>query len=197
MERLESESLSPKIDLALDAETYRWLHDKYERLLLNEEHRQTTYLGFFYVLQGVLVSIIAAAGVATHNFDLLTFLISAIAILGVLTSFVTWAVTSRTAIACDFWRSSLWILESETALSGPKMNGDLRRLSKPFLSFEETFKEDERRPDRSWKGHEGLMVPSLNAPYICKWVGILWGLAAILATVVYLVGIQFLQIPPP
>lgn len=172
----------PLIEIPFDSESFRWFHDKYEHALQHEEDVLSSHLSFFYVLQGLIVSLLVGVFLVVHTFALATFLVGIVAILGLASASVSWAVVARTGIACSFWRHSLWALESLASWTGVKLDTDRKTLTTPYVTFESVFRE------RKYWTEETLLVPTLTGRTICKWVGVAWVVVFIACQIVFWLG---------
>lgn len=174
----------PLLDLELDREGFQWLHDKYERLQMHEEGTLASVVTSFYVLQGLLATLLVGFTVSVHSFYESATIVQLVSSLGVFSAIIGWGMTSRTSIACDFWRESLWELESQVNWKLPKVAANFDLITRPFRSFAWTFHET--------PGHDrrvaALMVPTLNAPFVCKWVGIAWALVLAVSSIAFVIG---------
>jgi hypothetical protein len=133
----------------LTAEEARWLHDKFERLAAEEVQLSASRTAYFAAIGTILITgaIVATADLLNESF-LLAGVVTFIAALGLLVSFVWVVLLHRTNDAQTMWREAALRLEELrapisgvlrapiTLRSGRALDLDLLR---PYLAHRERF----------------------------------------------------------
>jgi uncharacterized membrane protein YhaH (DUF805 family) len=139
---------------ALDSQSRRWLHDKYERLAAEESTLAANRTSYFAAIGAVLLT---ALVVALNDFintpRILILVVSFLAGLGLLVSIVWVILLRRTTDAQNLWRESIRELERTAPplegqilipivlRSGETMDIDLLR---PYTAHSNRFSKDKR-----------------------------------------------------
>jgi len=138
----------------LDWETYCWAHDKYERLIGHEDDLLGVRAGFFFLVEGVLISVLVTDFVLspTHQ-DFLT--VAAVSgLIGVIWSVFNYGPLISTSNALSVWKSEIQRLEKSAPTRATAAQYDL--FLRPFTAYAESYslrsvlKKDRQRMIRPW-----------------------------------------------
>jgi hypothetical protein len=166
----------------LTAEEARWLHDKFERLAAEEVQLAASRTAYFAAIGTILITgaIVATADLLADSV-LLAGVVTFIAALGLLVSFVWVVLLHRTNDAQTMWRESALRLEEMrppiagvlrapiTLRSGESLELDLLR---PYLAHRERFNPANRI---SWldRVNPERLTESLPITFFGVWFGTL------------------------
>ena len=149
----------------LSAEDRRWLHDKFERLAAEESQLASTRTTYYAAIGTVLITglVVTAASFLSQP-GIFLLLLTFLALLGILISFVWAVLLHRTNDAKNLWREAACRLErDQPPLEGEwlvpvmlRSNATLPlNLFRPFLAHAERFSArspvswlDRANPDR-------------------------------------------------
>ena len=173
----------PAAQLAtLTEDERRWLHDKYERLAAEESTLAANRTSYFAAIGTVLLT---ALVVAVNDFlnvhELLLAVVTFMAVLGLMISFVWSVLLHRTTDAQSMWRESARSLERLapplpgqllvpiTLRSGDKLQLDLLR---PYTAHAERFSKDK---GISWMDRvtPETLTEVLPTSFLVVWAGVL------------------------
>jgi hypothetical protein len=163
----------------MDDGTYRWLHDKFERLKSHEDDLLNTRLEAFYVIQGALITATVAVYATADSSKFLTAF-QGIALIGLLLSWVCWAQVAKASLSCRYWQMMLEGVEAyavETSLKG--IPGE---LSRPFSLHSEHVHQESEGKGLGGKYVAVMMTPNRVAGHLTYLAGIAWALAYWVAT---------------
>lgn len=153
----KTESSEQAISPSLDLESRRWLHDKYERLVAEENTLAANRTSYFAAIGAVLLTaLVVGLNDFQNNPHFLVLVVSFLGGLGLLVSIVWSILLHRTTDAQRLWRESAMHLEriapplegklpvKISLRTGAKLDIDLLQ---PYTSHNRRFSKD---PSISW-----------------------------------------------
>ncbi len=163
-----NEGHSGKEIIRISDEDYRWVHDKYERLLHHEESILATYFGIFFAMQAALFSAAIGDVFLVTNYSIRLDVMETIGLAGFLTSFTSYWLMSPSTVLCSLWREGLSDVERSVREPGHEFSSTEVRL-RPYLILEGAFKAKDARALG-----EMISVRSAAPLQICRWTGFVW-----------------------
>ncbi|MGB6500713.1 MAG: hypothetical protein WBG19_04860 [Thermoplasmata archaeon] len=167
---------------ALGPEERRWLHDKYERLAAEEGGLSANRTSYYAAIGTVLITgLLIALDDFMSNRPLLAIVVTFLAALGILISFVWAILLHRTNDAQHLWREAARRLEIVSPPVLPSLPTEIRLrsgerleldLSRPYLAHAARFADS---PKVSWMDriNPGATTEVLPLTFLTVWIGVL------------------------
>jgi hypothetical protein len=175
-------AIAPGDPGALTPEERRWLHDKYERLSSEEGGLSASRTSYYAAIGTVLITgLLIALDDFMNNRPLLAIVVTFLAALGILISFVWAILLHRTNDAQHLWREAARRLELDSPPVLPSLpapvplrSGEMLDLdlSRPYLAHAARFADS---PRISWMDRidPSATTEVLPLTFLAVWIGVL------------------------
>jgi hypothetical protein len=112
-----------------DGANYRWLHDKYERLVVHEDDLLTSRMEYFLLIQGALLTVLGAA-YATAPDDKYLQVAKAVSLVGSFSAGTSAVILWKTRVSSRFFKDSIECIEKQ--MEGTPSQHSVLWVAQPF-----------------------------------------------------------------